>query len=524
MRDPRFAFVGDVLEHVSTDLAARLGGTAIRITIGAETIRSFCGQVLAYQTATLLARLFDRVEVLGDEACPVHKDIPILDGSFLTALRTHLPTLRPIMPPSQHGRVITAWIGDDVDGRFTIPTPDIFIGAAEWVALISVTVPQPVQHGRNPVGALAAGALAAGEIFKFVFEEGLTGAVRASEIRLSLLTYQQVELTDLSSQPRLNDMQIDALLVGCGSVGCAFLSGLLLTPDATGTITIVDNGSFDGGNPYKYSLLDFATAQKKLGKASWGRDKVNNQSSGKVKARAFEGTAYEYLATLPENYRIPIAVSAVDTSEARLEIQDMLPRAVINAGVSGTTTEVSSHGFGDGACLSCLIMQKSMESWNAQPLAIMTGLSVERVRTLIVTNAPLTEDDMFVMIGAAVLSRESVSELPDYLGQPLLSFLNRVLYAEARLIRTDGNPGARVTTAFVSAFAGTMLYAEFLKATIPQLAPYKVNNSYRQDLLGIPSDGLYRYPRDPDGACVCFSPFRQRVYGEKYGVNQEAWT
>ena len=222
MRDPRFAFVDNVLEHVSTDLVTRLGGPVIRITIGSETIRSFCGQVLMYQTATLLTRLFDRVEVVGDEACPVHDDMVVFHGSFLTALRAHLPTLRPITPTSPNECVIAVWIGDDGYGHCRKPDADLFIGAIEWVALVSATVPQPVQRGRNPVGALAAGALAAGEVFKLVFENELTGAVRASEIRLSLLTYQAVEPLDLGNQPSLADLQIDAVLVGCGSVGCVF--------------------------------------------------------------------------------------------------------------------------------------------------------------------------------------------------------------------------------------------------------------------------------------------------------------
>jgi hypothetical protein len=513
VKDPRFSFIGDLATGAPVDMLTLLGGTVIRVEIGSETVRSFCGQIIAFQLATLLARLFDRVELVGDNACLTDEDIEILRGPFLPALRAHLRTLRPTTSTPESGRVLRVRIGDDEKSE-----ADIFVGAVEWVALISVANPQPVGLGKNPIGALAAGALGAGEVFKHIFEDKLTGAMLASEIRFSLLTNENVDGTGLHNQPRIpDDFKLDATLIGCGSVGCAFALGLILTPSASGTITVVDNGIFDTNNPYKYVLLDLVSARKKMTKARWLRGKINRQGSGNVKARAFVGTVQEYLASLPITYRIPIAVSAVDTLETRLEIQDLLPATVVNAGIRGTMVEVSSHGFGKGACLGCLIMQQSMESWNAQPLATRTGLSAERVRSMIVTNAPITERDMFSMIAAGVLSPELVTELPDYVGQPLLSFLNRVLYAETRLVSGDGNGGARITTAFVSGFAGILLFAEFVKAIVPELAPYRLNNSYRQDLIGIPVDGVYQYPRDPQGACSCFSNFRLRVYKEKYG-------
>jgi hypothetical protein len=513
VKDPRFSFIGDHATSDPDDMLSRLGGTVIRLEIGAETLRSFCGQVIAFQLATLLARLFDRLEFAGDNACLVHENIALLQGPFLPALRTHLRTLRPKTSTPKSGRVLRVRIGDDETSAASI-----FIGAIEWVALVSIAKPQPVGLGENPIGALAAGALGAGEVFKHIFEDKLTGAVLASEISFSLLTYQNLDSTSIHEQPKIPEsIELDATLIGCGSVGCAFALGLMLTPNICGTITVIDNGVFDTNNPYKYVLLDWLSARKKMSKARWIRRKINSQSSGKVRARAFAGTLQQYQASLSPRYRIPLAVSAVDTLETRFEIQDLLPKAIVNAGIRGTLVEVSSHGFGKGACLGCLIMQQSMESWDAEPLATRTGLSVERVRHMILTNAPITDADMFSMIGAGVLSPDLVSELPDYIGQPLLSFLNRVLYAETRLGSTDGRGGARITTAFVSAFAGILLFAEFLKATVSDFARFRLNNSYRQDLIGIPVDGVFQYPRDPQGACSCFSDFRLRVYEEKYG-------
>ena len=292
---------------------------------------------------------------------------------------------------------------------------------------------------------------------------------------------------------------------------------MLLAPNLVGQLTTIDNGIFDARNPYKYALLDWASAQRGKLKAVWAREQVVARAAGALQARAFVGTGYQYVAGLAADYRIPIAVSAVDTMEARLEIQDMLPGFVVNAGISGTLVEVSSHGFGEGPCLGCLIMRQSLESWSAEPIATRTGLRPQRVRELIQTNCGITRQDVNEIIAAGKIAMEFILELDGFVGQPLLSFLNRMPYAEASVAASQGGVRARVTTAFVSAFAGALLFAEFLKASVPALAAYRVNNSYRQELLGIPTDGLFRYDRDPEGWCGCYSPFRLRTYAERYG-------
>ncbi len=198
-------------------------------------------------------------------------------------------------------------------------------------------------------------------------------------------------------------------------------------------------------------------------------------------------------------------MSAVDTMEARLEIQDMLPRSIVNAGISGTLVEVSSHVFGTGPCLGCLTMRETMESWNAEAIATRTGLRPERVRELIQRNEGVTRQDVTDIITAGRIPMDVILELEGYEGQPLLSFWNRIGYAETSVSGTNGG-----------AYAGALLFAEFLKTVVPDLELYRVNNSYRQDLLGVPADGLFTYERDPHGWCSCYSTFRQRAYRQKY--------
>lgn len=516
MTDPRLSFVDGLSSATEAELLQRLGGTVVHIDVGRDALVTLPGQVLVYQLSTLAARLFDRIELHGDEDVAVHADFRLLRGPFMSGLRRVLPTLRPLSPLPTNGRTVRVVVGE---ATLCNELPDLFVGAAEWVALISASKSLPVLEGTNPCGALAAGALAAAEIFKLTFDGCLAGALRASEVSLSLLTYAPVALESLDAQPAIPaEAAIDATLVGCGSVGCAFLQGVLLTRTLSGRLSVVDNGAFDIRNPYKYALLDWAAAQQALYKAKWARDLLTTYTGDRLAVCGFVGTANDYVATLPLDYRIPLAVSAVDTMEARLEIQDMLPGGAVNAGVAGTVVEVSSHGFGKGPCLGCLIMSQEMESWNAEPIATKLGLRVERVRELIRGNQGITRDDANDIIAAGKIPMSLVLELETYIGQPLLSFVNRLPYADTAVTPSVGGAPARVSTAFVSAFAGTLLFAEFLKASIPSLSPYRVANSYRQDLLGVPTDGLFRYERDPDGCCSCYSPFRLRVHEEKYGA------
>jgi hypothetical protein len=275
----------------------------------------------------------------------------------------------------------------------------------------------------------------------------------------------------------------------------------------------VDNGVFDERNPFKYSLLDAASGEAKHAKAVWAARLF--AAHGGLAATAFRGTATEFVAAQPASYRIPLAVAAVDTVEARFAVQDTLPARIVNAGVSGTTVEVSVHGFGNGPCLACIGIGQQRESWSAHLIAERIGLPVERTRELVLGNVLLTQGDVSQIVAAARAPAELLADAASYVGEPVLSFYNRAVYAQTE-VTTSSGAQVQVTTAFVSAFAGVLLLAEMLKEVCGELHRYRLDNSYRQDLIGIPSDGKYRYPRESAGWCLCHSHFRQLAYEEKY--------
>ena len=507
MTDQRVSFLEAVSPQAREELVGVLNRTEIAISASPGTLATAAGQIVVYQLATLASRLFDNVVLEGAGSVVADPALPMLGGPFLGAVRRVCSGLRPAAPEAPSGKIRVRVGGGDAEA-------DLFVGASAWSAFLSPSSVQPVHDSGCPVGPLAAGTLGAAEVFKLAFGPRIPRALAGREYSLSLLTYGDGQRGEPEPAP---DLPLDLVLYGAGSVGTGFAHALALAPQFSGPVGIVDNGAFDEKNPYKYSLLDWATAGAGELKAPWLARRLTDLSRERVEATGFVGTAERYVASLDEDYRIPLAVSAVDTVEARLEIQDTLPKKVVNAGIAGTTAEVSVHGFGNGPCLACLCLDREQESWQATPIALAVGLDPGRAHDLIRGNLPMERVDVEAIRAANRLPAEIAATLDTFIGQPLLSLWNRHLaYSDVVVDVAGGGPQPLVSTAFVSAFAGVLLLAELYKQADPALAPHAVRNSYQQELLGIPMENIFEHPRDPRGWCLCHSNFRLQMHSEKY--------
>jgi hypothetical protein len=503
MADPRISFIQDVSGQ-QAEILETLSRTRIVVGVASIDLSYLSTQVLVFQLSTLLVRLFDRVEIDCDTEQNCSSDFPFFSGPFVEGLHTYLQSIRPLAIDSTCQTTTTVVVGLN----YSI-TADVFVGCRQWTALVSRQKPQPVVPTRTTVGALAAGTLAAAEVFKTAFKGLLSGAVY-EDYALSMLTYDSQ-----GPDPEALDCDVSAVLFGVGSVGCAFLNSLLLYPRFRVRVTLVDNGKFETKNSYKYPLLPWQPAQAKLEKSTWARDYINSLGGERISADACVGTAESYVAGLDSNYLIPLAISAVDNYEARMEIQDTLPEFILNAGIDGTLAEVSIHGFGEGPCLSCICLQRELESWRFKELSEAVGLSQKRVNHLIRKNLPMSAEDIESIRQKFASQPEVCAELSGFVGQPLLSFWNKAVYSET-IVGAPNGRRARVTTAFVSAFAGVLLLSEMIKRANPLLREFQVANSYQQQLLGIPCGSRFRHERDKEGICICHSTFRQAVYRRKY--------
>src|SRR5258708_36375123 len=101
MSGGRFSFLGSVAGDGERVLGELISGTTIRILLSRDAGKTFAGQVLTYQLATLTARLFDRVEICGEDTDLCHPRVTLLSGPFLPELRLLLGKLRPLSPMAE---------------------------------------------------------------------------------------------------------------------------------------------------------------------------------------------------------------------------------------------------------------------------------------------------------------------------------------------------------------------------------------------------------------------------------------
>jgi hypothetical protein len=182
-----------------------------------------------------------------------------------------------------------------------------------------------------------------------------------------------------------------------------------------------------------------------------------------------------------------MAISAVDSIESRRDIQDALPREILNASTGATNVEVSSHGnFGRAACLYCLYLPEVLDRSVIQVAMERTGFGAKDTAEFLMEDAArrLTSDNIR---GIEQRNKLAAGTLQIYEGRSLSELLSDQLWYGQAPIPIEGAQ-ALVTTAFVSAFAGFLLLAERLKTANPALAEYKLDGVYQQDLLGIPNE------------------------------------
>ncbi len=305
----------------------------------------------------------------------------------------------------------------------------------------------------------------------------------------------------------------DTTLISAGSIGSAFLWGLAHVREISGRMGVVDDDVLKAHNPDRAILILDGIAEQEPKKAPWACQTVAPWVPG-LHLEPFDGTIHDYVDTLPVEYRLPLAVSAVDSIMSRRDIQDALPKIILNASTGPTRVDISRHGFGDGrACLYCLYLPELLNRSPIQIAVERTGFPHRVVTELMTQEGRRLTPDM--VRGIARHNQLPPDALRHFAGRSLQELLREIAYSQVPIQTEQG--AALVTTAFVSAFAGFLLLAEVIKEAVPALATYRLSREYRQDLLGRPNEDHYWSPADPTGYCLCHDPFRRQRYAEKYG-------
>lgn len=379
-----------------------------------------------------------------------------------------------------------------------------------WIAKI---LERPASCGgtNNPIGAAAAACLAAANVFRVIFSRQLPDSALDKDLSLCLFDYRVNDSHCHNCHPGVDgSIMEDTTLVGAGAIGNGALWALARTPIG-GVLNVVDPESIDETNPQRYVLTDCACRIEKVELAA------NSLRHSRLNLAPFKGDWADFIAA---NIPFSLVATAVDTAEARVEIQAGLPRHVLNAWTQSGDLGVSRHSFlGDQACLACLYIPpyaRPSEDLLVQQAIRFSG-DIMAVRNMLYTDEPL--DTNWIERIAADMKADRALLLP-FLGRSLRELYQQGICGGTLLpVSSDeSNSAISVPMAFQSAMAGIMLAAEILcfslgKSSSPPPVTTKIN-------LLRPIGPLLSEPesKHPSGRCICQDPDFIAAYQRKFNV------
>lgn len=332
----------------------------------------------------------------------------------------------------------------------------------------------------NPIGALGAASLGAGEVFKRLVRLKPERGEMLIGFAFSLRTYEQA--TDDYGPARPEGFGSNLLIVGAGAIGNG-LAHLIAGLPFRGKVQIVD--------PQEYGVENLGTC------ILIGPDDVQN-----AKAAAME----QYLkrhGVDAEGLKMPfdefaqalkkcptIVLNGLDDIGVRHQVQRSLwPDVVIDGAIGDFTCQASRHPWPDDvACLICLFREP--EGRPAEQLQEeATGLPHE---VLAQPDRALREGDLLVV------PAEKQEFLRARLGRPICSVVQE---AVAQKISNDRQAvGFQPSVPFIATFSACMVMAEAVAHTCGW--PSVLEPRFQFDFLLGPAYGQL-VPQERRTACIC---------------------
>jgi hypothetical protein len=310
----------------------------------------------------------------------------------------------------------------------------------------------------------------------------------------------------------------DIHVVGIGAVGSAAVWTLSKCDCLTGTLHLIDPEEVSLSNLQRYVLCSQTDTQQKRKKVEVAIQALKGNRGLKVNAYP---TAWGTYLKQRNDWNIELVAVAVDSANARREIQAALPRQVVNAwtGANGDAGLSRHFTFGQSACLVCLYMPetggKNFDQIVAESLGLGHPQQLMGVRKMLHTGEPLSADTIRQI---ATINNVAESELASFVGKPLVVFYNEAICGGIMLRLKEGSVtpiAVEVPMAFQSAMAGVMLAAE-LVSRAAKLGSISEATT-RLFLLRPIGDTLsFNFARDASGKCICHDPDFVAQYHGKY--------
>lgn len=485
-------------------LASLLEKEVIGVAVDSSVEASAEARCAVDMTLRLLSRLYPTLAIFGG---------PGVRSEYLASLTGLALAINPkidLLSTLTSATKLLVFGQSVMKGRTRAKKHTWYVGSDNWVMRLSQSAPVRSGNSTNPLGAGAAACVAAANVFRAVFVSELGGATLDSELSFSLLTMRPA--TGQGHNPVLGDVQLDDVhLVGAGAIGNGALWALSRMP-CRGSLHIIDHEKLSDTNHQRYVMLTAAdrAAEKAVLAVSWFK-----REGLTVTAHVSDWASH--IVTVPE-YKVGTVLSAVDTANARIQIQASLPRTIYNAWTQRGEAGVSRHQFlGGMACLACIYL----------PRATTTNEDVLVLRAL-----RLPEDEPTKMEVRRRLQKQEPTDLA-FLGriaaaaglpiEKILPFENRPL----RDLYVEGVCGGRVMEfhqaalrvkaevpiGFQSALAGVLLAAELAR-------PVALGHTVTQiDMLGtFPERPGRAQAKTESPPCFCLDQDFIDIYREKYLV------
>jgi hypothetical protein len=224
----------------------------------------------------------------------------------------------------------------------------------------------------------------------------------------------------------------------------------------------------------------------------------------------------EFLDEDCDERRIAFLVSAVDSHGKRRDLGRDTPYEALNASTGSFTLALSTHYQGyrnSNPCVGCHYPASDGEHERFVVIAREIGLQIGDVRTLSITNAPMTSD---LLARIAAFRNQSLDSYCEFIGQPFDSFYQHGICGGVEVETPSGQ--AEIPLAHISAAAGILLAIEVVKRFSSKLERYALDNFLQLDLLNLTSCWFSDRKASRVG-CECQKELYRRRFRQKY----EAW-
>lgn len=332
--------------------------------------------------------------------------------------------------------------------------PGLRVGGAGWTAMIGPTA--YVNQEANPVGPVAAAAIAAVEVFKAVFADAL------GERSRQLPTEWEWSAWDYGKNGPAPDpgplLLDDVHMFGVGAVSQGLLWLLEHWPEEVrGSLHLIDQDGYDFSNGQRY--IGMRPEDVNQPKPQQAAERLRKRHPGLVVADHNGQDMNRYFEHVRPDCRVRLAVAGMDSPEHRRQLALKLPRRVVNMWTEKEWLGAARFGIGDGwPCLFCVYPEDTTAPMDETgQLVAETGLNPARVRKLLFSGEGLTPEDI-----NTIAQHYALPNAQTLVGKPLRS-IRGMLCATGRLSLPEASSDADIPFAFSSLLAGIGGFIELIR-------------------------------------------------------------